>query len=181
MFRQNELAQYTVAIVTAKMIESVNAHKATAGRTVVLIDERPDMVKLHTVSRAQILEARVRWPWRARREGARSSRNDNQDEKGAGEDGLPEGGRSPDRRQAILSGRRAFSKCAFEALLANEGEKIACRTMVGLLALAHDRACEAELADAIEAALDVGEIPDLRRLVSASHQMTSPSPRLSSR
>jgi hypothetical protein len=36
--------------------------------------------------------------------------------------------------------------------------------MVGLLALAHDRACEAELADAIEAALDVGEMPDLHRL-----------------
>jgi DNA replication protein DnaC len=29
-----------------------------------------------------------------------------------------------------------------------ESEKQACRTMVGLLALAHDRACEAELADA---------------------------------
>jgi hypothetical protein len=29
-------------------------------------------------------------------------------------------------------------KRAFEALLANDGEKIACRTMVGLPALAHD-------------------------------------------
>ncbi len=36
--------------------------------------------------------------------------------------------------------------------------------MVGLLALAHDRACEAELADAIEAALDAGELPQLDRL-----------------
>jgi hypothetical protein len=59
---------------------------------------------------------------------------------------------------------RPAYKRAFEALLANEGEKLACRTMVGLLALAHDRACEAELADAIEAALDVGEMPDLHRL-----------------
>ena len=59
---------------------------------------------------------------------------------------------------------RPAYKRAFEALLANEGEKIACRTMVGLLALAHDRGCEAELADAIEAALDVGEMPDLDRL-----------------
>ena len=41
--------------------------------------------------------------------------------------------------------RRAYQR-AFEALLASEGEKRACRTMVGLLALAHDRACEAELA-----------------------------------
>jgi hypothetical protein len=58
MFTQDELAQYPVAIVTSKMVENVNAYKATAGRTVVLIDERPEMIKLHTVSRAQILEAR---------------------------------------------------------------------------------------------------------------------------
>jgi hypothetical protein len=59
---------------------------------------------------------------------------------------------------------RPAYKRAFEALLANEGEKTACRTTVGLLALAHDRACEAELADAIDAALDAGEMPDLHRL-----------------
>ena len=53
---------------------------------------------------------------------------------------------------------------AFEALLAGAGEKPACRTMVGLLALAHDRACEAELADAIAAELDAGRLPDLDRL-----------------
>jgi transposase InsO family protein len=59
---------------------------------------------------------------------------------------------------------RPAYKRAFEALLANESEKIACRTTVGLLALAHDRACETELADAIEAALDAGEMLDLHRL-----------------
>jgi hypothetical protein len=59
---------------------------------------------------------------------------------------------------------RPAYKRAFEALLANEGEKIACRTTVGLLALAHDRACEAELADAIQAALDGDEMPDVHRL-----------------
>jgi hypothetical protein len=59
---------------------------------------------------------------------------------------------------------RPAYKRAFEGLLANESEKIACRTTVGLLALAHDRACEAELADAIEAALDAGEMLDLHRL-----------------
>jgi hypothetical protein len=42
-----------------------------------------------------------------------------------------------------------------------DAEKQACRTMVGLLALAHDRACEAELAHAIEADLDAGSLPDL--------------------
>jgi hypothetical protein len=36
--------------------------------------------------------------------------------------------------------------------------------MVGLLALAHDRACEAELADAIDAVLDAGDVPDLEAL-----------------
>jgi hypothetical protein len=56
--------------------------------------------------------------------------------------------------------RRAYRR-AFEALLAGDGEKQACRTMVGLLALAHDRACEAELAQAIEAELDAGRLPDL--------------------
>jgi hypothetical protein len=59
--------------------------------------------------------------------------------------------------------RRAYQR-AFEALLASEGEKRACRTMVGLLALAHDRACEAELGEAIEAELDAGRLPDLDRL-----------------
>ena len=59
--------------------------------------------------------------------------------------------------------RRAYAR-AFEALLARDSEKQACRTMVGLLALAHDRACEAELAHVIDAGLDAGNPPDLRRL-----------------
>jgi hypothetical protein len=59
--------------------------------------------------------------------------------------------------------RRAFAR-AFEKLLAERGDKHACRTMVALLALAHDRACEAELAAVIEADLDAGELPDLDRL-----------------
>jgi hypothetical protein len=59
--------------------------------------------------------------------------------------------------------RRAYAR-AFAALLAKESEKQACRTMVGLLALAHDRACEAELAQAIDADLDAGALPDLDRL-----------------
>ena len=59
---------------------------------------------------------------------------------------------------------RAAPTRAFEALLAKEGEKHAWRATVGLLTLAHDRACEAELAEAIKAALDAGELPDLDRL-----------------
>jgi hypothetical protein len=56
--------------------------------------------------------------------------------------------------------RRAYAR-AFEALLSTESEKQACHTMVGLLALAHDRACEAELAEVIDADLDAGVLPDL--------------------
>jgi hypothetical protein len=37
--------------------------------------------------------------------------------------------------------------------------------MVGLLALAHDRGVEAELAAAIDAGLDAGEPPDLARMI----------------
>ena len=59
--------------------------------------------------------------------------------------------------------RRAYQR-AFEVLLASGSEKQACRTMVGLLALAHDRACEAELAEAINAELDAGRLPDLDAL-----------------
>ena len=59
--------------------------------------------------------------------------------------------------------RRAYQRL-FEALLANDREKQACRAMVGLLALAHDRACEAELAEIVEAELDTGRLPDLDAL-----------------
>ena len=59
--------------------------------------------------------------------------------------------------------RRAYGR-AFEVLLASASEKQACRTMVGLLALAHERACEVELARAIDAGLDAGVLPDLASL-----------------
>ena len=60
--------------------------------------------------------------------------------------------------------RRAFA-LAFEALLAGLGERPACRAMVGILALAHERACEAELALALQADLDQGVLPDLAALI----------------
>jgi hypothetical protein len=59
--------------------------------------------------------------------------------------------------------RRAYRR-AFDALLAQLSERQACRTMVGLLALAHERACEAELAQLIDADLDAGRLPDLAAL-----------------
>lgn len=59
--------------------------------------------------------------------------------------------------------RRVFAR-AFELILAAQTERQACRTMVGLLALAHERACEAELAALLAQDLDAGRIPDLAAL-----------------
>src|SRR5713226_3878923 len=56
--------------------------------------------------------------------------------------------------------RQAYRK-AFEALRAEVGDKRACKVTVELLALAHDRACEAELAQVIDAELDAGRLPNL--------------------
>ena len=59
--------------------------------------------------------------------------------------------------------RPAFAR-AFEALCADVGDKRACKVTVELLALAHDRACEAELAQVIDADLNAGRLPDLTAL-----------------
>ena len=59
--------------------------------------------------------------------------------------------------------RPAYRK-AFETLCLELGDKRACKVTVELLALAHDRACEAELAQAIDVELDAGRLPDLARL-----------------
>ena len=56
--------------------------------------------------------------------------------------------------------RRAFHDM-FTALLEQAGEKVACRMMVDLLALAHDRGCETELADHLEEDLRQHRIPDI--------------------
>ena len=53
---------------------------------------------------------------------------------------------------------------AFEAMCVEVGDKRACKVTVELLALAHDRACEAELAQIIDADLDAGRLPDLALL-----------------
>ena len=49
----------------------------------------------------------------------------------------------------------------WDALSARLPARNACRIMVGLLALAHDRACEAELAIELEAKVTASELPDL--------------------
>jgi len=48
----------------------------------------------------------------------------------------------------------------FDALLAELGERPACRRMVDLLALAHDRGCEAALAEHLETLLEAHALPD---------------------
>ena len=49
-------------------------------------------------------------------------------------------------------------------LLAAQPDRKACQTMVGLLALAHERGCEADLAQALDQDLAAGQLPDLRTL-----------------
>ena len=59
--------------------------------------------------------------------------------------------------------RRAF-RDMFAALLEQAGEKAACRMTVDLLALAHDRGCEAELAEHLEEDLRQHRTPDIPTL-----------------
>ena len=59
--------------------------------------------------------------------------------------------------------RDAYRRC-FERLLEQVSEREACRTMVGLLALAHERGCEAELAARLAVDLADARLPDLAAL-----------------
>jgi hypothetical protein len=52
----------------------------------------------------------------------------------------------------------------FDRLLERLPEKSACRLMVNLLALAHERGCEADLATLLAADLAAGQLPDLAAL-----------------
>ena len=53
---------------------------------------------------------------------------------------------------------------AFEALREAHGERVACRTSVELLWLAHERGVEAELAAALECIVEAGELPEITEL-----------------
>ena len=59
---------------------------------------------------------------------------------------------------------RAAYRRVFDALQERGDVRTACKVTVELLALAHERACEAELAEAIAADLDAGRLPDLAAL-----------------
>ncbi len=59
--------------------------------------------------------------------------------------------------------REAYRR-TFDRLRETLTDRAACRIMVGLLALAHDRACESELAAILDDDLDAGSLPDLAAL-----------------
>src|SRR3546814_2794638 len=67
--------------------------------------------------------------------------------------------------------REAY-RLMFERLLEAMSERDACRKMVELLYMAHERACEAELADLLAQDLDEGRLPD----IAALRTRLSPSP-----
>lgn len=73
--------------------------------------------------------------------------------------------------------RPAFAR-AFAALRQREGDKRACKIIVELLALAHERGCESDLANAIDAALAAGELPDLAALRTRFQPDTVPIPQV---
>ena len=59
--------------------------------------------------------------------------------------------------------RQVYAR-TFEFLRSRLEPRPACKIMVKLLALAHDRACEAELADLLAIDLDQGRVPDIAAL-----------------
>ena len=71
---------------------------------------------------------------------------------------------------------RPAYKRAFEALQERGDIRSACKVTVELLALAHERACEAELAEAISTVLDAGRLPDLVALRARFRPAETPIP-----
>ncbi len=67
--------------------------------------------------------------------------------------------------RAQLFPREAYAR-TFDRLLEQLPERPACRLMVDLLALAHDRGCEAELAVVLADELAAGRLPDMAMLRS---------------
>lgn len=59
--------------------------------------------------------------------------------------------------------RQAYRRL-YEAAMAALPERAACKLVVGALAIAHERGCEADLAALIDVSLDAGTLPDLQDL-----------------
>ena len=73
--------------------------------------------------------------------------------------------------------RTAYRR-SWEALIAVRPTREAARTMVGLLALAHDLGVEADLAAALDAILDDGGLPDLASLRTRFTPKPPPAPQV---
>jgi hypothetical protein len=71
---------------------------------------------------------------------------------------------------------RPAYRAAWERLLTAGNPRTACRTMVGLLALAHERGCEADLAEVLAGQLADGGMPDLAALCARFAPETAPQP-----
>lgn len=67
--------------------------------------------------------------------------------------------------------REAY-RCTFERLREQLPERAACRLMVALLSLAHERSCEAHLATVLNECLEAHQLPDLNAL----HARFAPDP-----
>jgi len=65
--------------------------------------------------------------------------------------------------RAQLFPREAY-RLTFDRLIEDMPEKAACRLMVDILSLAHDRGCEAELASVLTIELDAARLPDMAML-----------------
>ena len=74
---------------------------------------------------------------------------------------------------------RAAFRRAWEALAEILPAREAARTMVGLLALAHDRGVEADLAQALDALLDADELPSLAEMMHRFTPATTAAPAVS--
>ena len=73
--------------------------------------------------------------------------------------------------------RPAFAR-VFDALRELGDDRRACKITVELLAIAHERACEAELALAIEADLEAGRLPDIKVLQARFQPETRSAPKV---
>lgn len=67
---------------------------------------------------------------------------------------------------------------AYQALTERRSDKIACKITVELLGLAHDCACEAELARVLETELDAGRLPSLDLLRERFHPVCASLPKV---
>ena len=59
--------------------------------------------------------------------------------------------------------REAYRR-TFDLLIVRLPERQACRTMVELLSIAHERGCESQLAEELSVCLDNGRLPDMAAL-----------------